>query len=192
MKIRAVFLTLTLCLVGFAGLGHGADVAKIGVIDFQKIIDTSSVGKRSAVEWETRSKEMRKTLEDKGAELEKLKKELEQKALVMSEEAREKKERDLQILLMDARSLQKRYSEEAKELNEKLSKDIMKDVFEIIQKIGKKGGYQLILRRELIVVYAPDAIDITDKVVEAYDELDAKRKKKYEPWSCPQVRLQSW
>ena len=179
MKIRTVFLTLALCLVGFAGLGHGADVAKIAVIDFQKIIDTSNAGKRSAAEMKTQGKEMEQELKDKEAEVEELKKALEQKALVMSEEAREKKDRDLRIKAIDYDSLRKRYLETLKELNLKLSNTIKEDVFQIVEEIGKREGYLLILERRVGgVVYAPNAIDITDRVIEAYNEQDAKRKKK--------------
>jgi outer membrane protein len=166
-------------LVGFAGLGHGADVAKIAVIDFQKIIDTSNAGKRSAAEMKTQGKEMEQELKDKEAEVEELKKALEQKALVMSEEAREKKDRDLRIKAIDYDSLRRRYLETLKELNLKLSNTIKEDVFQIVEEIGKREGYLLILERRVGgVVYAPNAIDITDRVIEAYNEQDAKRKKK--------------
>ena len=179
MKIRTVFLTLTLCLVGFAGLAHGADVAKIGVIDFQKIIDTSTAGKRSAAEMKTQGKEMEQALKDQEVEVEELKKALEQKALVMSEEAREKKERDLRIKAIDYESLRRRYLETLKELNLELSNTIKEDVFQIVEEVGKQEGYLLILERRVGgVVYAPNAIDITDRVIEAYNRQDAKREKK--------------
>jgi outer membrane protein len=65
-----------------------------------------------------------------------------------------------------------------KELNLKLSNKIKKDVFGIVEEIGKEGGYLLILERRVGgVVYAPHAIDMTDKVIEAYNALDAKRLK---------------
>ena len=178
MKAPTMFLVLTLCLFGCAGIVCGAEVAKIGVIDFQVIIDTSNAGKRSAAEMKTQGKEMEDTLKEKEAEVEELKKALEQKALVMSEEAREQKERELRIKAIDFDSLRKKYLETLKDLNLKLSDRIKEDVFEIVEEIGKREGYLLILERRVGgVVYAPNAIDITDRVIEAYNKQDAQREK---------------
>lgn len=179
MKIRMVFLTLTLFLFGVAGVVYGAEVAKIGIIDFQKVMDISTAGKRSADKIKTQGREMERTLKDKEAEVEELKKTLEKKALVMSEEAREDKERELRIKANDFQTLRRRYLENLKELNLKLSDEIKKDVFAIVEEIGKREGYLLILERRFGgVVYAPNAIDITDRVIQAYDAQDANRVKK--------------
>jgi len=178
MKASTMFLIFTLCLLGFAESVCGAEVAKIGVIDFQAIIDTSNAGKRSAAEMKTQGKDMEQTLKEKEAEVEELKKALEQKALVMSEEAREKKERELRIKAIDFDSLRKRYLETLKDLNLKLSDQIKGDVFQIVEEIGKREGYLLILERRVGgVVYAPNAIDITDRVIETYNKQDAQREK---------------
>jgi outer membrane protein len=176
MKMRRLFITFTLCFFGLSGVLYGAEVAKIGIIDFQRVIDTSNPGKRSAVEIKSQGKKMEETLKEKEAEVQGLKKSLEQKALVMSQEARDEKERQLRIKANDFQSLRKRYLDTLKELNLKLSNKIKKDVFGIVEEMGKEGGYLLILERRVGgVVYAPHAIDMTDKVIEAYNALDAKR-----------------
>jgi outer membrane protein len=159
----------------------GAEVAKIGVIDFQRIIDTSNAGKRSATEIKSQGKKMEQILKEKETEVEELKKNLEQKALVMSQEAREEKERAFRIQANDLNSLKKRYLDTLKEMNLKLSNRIKEDVFEIVEALGKRGGYLLILEKRVGgVVYSPQAIDVTDKVIEEYNALDAKRGKEKE------------
>jgi outer membrane protein len=179
MNIRNMFLALTLCLFGLSGIVHGAEVQKIGVIDFQKIIDKSNPGKQSSVEIKGQGRKMEQILKKKGAEIEELRKTLDQKALVMSNEAREAKEQELRVKINDLKSLQRRYQDVLRDLNIKLSKQITKDVFEIVEGIGRRAGYSLIIdRREGGVVYAPNAIDITDKVIEEYNAMDAKRGKK--------------
>ncbi|MBW2019933.1 MAG: OmpH family outer membrane protein [Deltaproteobacteria bacterium] len=179
MNMRTIFLTLTLCLFSHSGIVFGAEVAKIGVVDFQRIIDKSNAGKRSSVEIKSQGKKMEQILKEKGAEIEELKKTLDQKALVMSEDVREAKEKDLRIKINDLKSLQRRYQDVLSELNVNLSKQIMKDVFEIVERIGKREGYLLIIDRRIGgVIYAPNAIDITDKIIQEYNALDAKRSKK--------------
>ncbi len=147
MNFRSIFLMLMLCLFGLSGIVHGAEVQKTGVIDLQKIIDKSNVGKRSSVEIKSQGKKMEQILKKKGAEIEDLRKALDQKALVMSNEAREEKEQDLRVKIDDLKSLQRRYQEVLRDLNINLSKEITKDVFEIVEGIGKQGGYSLIIDR---------------------------------------------
>ncbi|MBW2170599.1 MAG: OmpH family outer membrane protein [Deltaproteobacteria bacterium] len=179
MKMRTILLTTTLCLFVLGGIAYGANVQKIGIIDLQKIIEVSSVGKRSSVEMKGQGKKMEGILKEKGAEIEGLQKTLEQKGTVMSKAAREKKEQDLRDKITDLKSLQRRYQDVLRELNLNLSRQITKDVFEIVEKIGKREGYTLILDRRVGgIVYAPTAIDITDKVIKEYNAMDAKRDKK--------------
>ena len=172
-------VSLALYFLGLSGIVYGAEVQKIGVIDLQEVIEKSNPGKRSSVEIKSQGKKMEQVLKEKGSEIEELKKTLEQKALVMSDEAREEKEQDLRGKVKDFKSLQVRYQDVLRELNINLSKQITKDVFEIVERIGKAGGYSLIIDRRVGgVVYAPNAIDITDKVIEEYNVVDAKRGKK--------------
>jgi outer membrane protein len=160
------------------GIAYAADVAKIGVVDLQRVIDTSNVGKRSSEEIKQQGTRMEETLKEKEAELEELKKTLDQKAVVMSQDALEENKRVLRVKTNDFKSLRKRYLERLKEMNVTLSNRIREDVFEIVEDIGRRGGYQLVLERQIGgVVYAPNAIDITDKVIEEYNRVDANRSR---------------
>ena len=64
MNTYTIFLALSLFLFSMNGTSLGAEVAKIGVIDFQRIIDESNAGKRSAVEIKSQGKKMEKTLSE--------------------------------------------------------------------------------------------------------------------------------
>ncbi len=178
MATRRMVFFLVFFLFGMAGIANGADVVKIAVIDFQKIVDTSSAGKRSADEIKGEHKKMSESLEEKEGEAEELKKALEQKALAMSQEARDEKERDLRIKVGDLQSLAKKYQDRLRKLELEHASQIQKDCFKIAEEIGEREGYLLILERRFGgVVYAPNTIDITDKVIEAYNAMDAKSAK---------------
>jgi outer membrane protein len=178
MKRHHGFLVLMVFLLTFSGAAYGADVQKVGVMDLQRIIDTSTAGKRSAGEIKNQGKKMENVLKERGSEVEELKNTLDQKAALLSDEARKEKEGDLRDKIEELRSLQMRYQEVLRDLNTNLSKEIMEDVFGIVEQIGKREGYTLIIdRRAGGIVYAPDAIDITDQIIKAYDAADAKRPK---------------
>jgi len=160
-------------------VSYGADVAKIGVVDFQRILEVSSSGKSAQAEIKSKGEKMETELKKKGAELEKLKKRLEREVLVMSKEMREEKEREFRIKINDFKSLEKKYKAEFKVLNNRLVNRIKKDVFELIEEMGKKEGYLLIVEKnEAGVLYSPATIDITDKLIPLYNEKVAKQAEK--------------
>jgi len=75
--------------------------------------------------------------------------------------------------------LKKKYKDEFKVLNNRLVNRIKKDVFELIEAMGKKEGYLLIVEKnEAGILYSPTAIDITDKLIPLYNEKVAEQSKK--------------
>ncbi|MDL1973294.1 MAG: OmpH family outer membrane protein [Deltaproteobacteria bacterium] len=179
-NIVKIFLA-TFFLFGSWNFAYGADVAKIGVVDFQKIIEKSDMGKASSETIKGRGNEMTATLKEKEAEIEKTKKELDQKSLVMNKDASEEQEQALRNKINDLASLQRRYSRELKELQNNLLGKLENDLKGIIEEIGKKEGYTLIMERRVGgVMYAPSTIDITDRVIRKLNALsteDGDKKK---------------
>ena len=163
------------------GLSYGADVAKIGVIDFQRILETSSAGKASQAEITKQGKGMEAELKKNQEELEEIKKRIEREALVMTKEMREEKEREFRIRVNDFRTLEQKFKKEITDLNKRLVKRLQDDVFELVEEIGKKEGYLLVVERtEGGVVYAPNTIDITDKLIQLYNIRFAQKTDKKE------------
>ncbi|MFC1811265.1 OmpH family outer membrane protein [Thermodesulfobacteriota bacterium] len=158
----------------------GADVAKIGIIDFERIVKTSSAGKKAMAEINKKGTGMEADLKKRGSEIEELKKKFDREALVMSKEMREQKGRDFRIKLNDFKTLEKKYSNDLRTLNARLVSQIQKDVFKLVNEVGKKEGFLLILERmEGGIVYFPNSIDITDRIIQAYNtDFTQKSKKK--------------
>lgn len=165
--LAAVMMCLLMAFPLYAADG------KIGVIDFQKILALSGAGKAAKDQITKEGKKMEDDLKIKGDEIEELKKKLEKEAPVMSKEARDEKERDIRIKIVDAQALQKKYAGDFKNFEGKLIKEIQKDVFDIVEDMGKKDGYQLIIEKSA-VMYAPESVDITDKLIQTYNSKKSK------------------
>ncbi|NQT10380.1 MAG: OmpH family outer membrane protein [Desulfobacteraceae bacterium] len=178
MKIgKIAFITISFIFFS-AGYSYGADVAKIGIIDFQRIFETSSAGKLVQSEINKKWEKMLADLKKKGAVIEELKKKLERDELVMSKKMREEKGREFRIKINDIKALKKRYSTELGDLENRLITRIKKDVLGIVKEVGKKEGYLLIIeKREAGVMYYPNAIDLTDKLIQLYNKKEADKKK---------------
>jgi outer membrane protein len=93
--------------------------------------------------------------------------------MVMSKEKREEKEREFRIKLNDLKSLEKRYRGELQAIEKQLAGEMRKAVYALVEEIGKKEGYLLIINN-FDVMYSPGSIDITDQLIK---ELNARYKK---------------
>jgi outer membrane protein len=158
---------------------QAADVAKIGVVDFMKILESSNAGKSGQAEIKKQADKMKADLEKKGTEIEELKKKIEKDAMVGNKEVREEKEREVQIKYLDFKNLEKKYSSELQKIQSDSLVRIQKEVQAIADEIGKKEGYQLIIeKREAGVFYMQPSVDITDKLIQQYNaKLTAKPAK---------------
>jgi outer membrane protein len=145
-----------------------ADVAKIGVVDIQKVLLTSAAGKIAKAEIGKNAREMETTLNEKKVEIEKLQETLERESLVMSKEKREEKERDIRIKVNDIKVLKNKFENDLKVLENRVVQKIQKEFETLAQEIGREQGYLLIVTTQT-VIYAPNSIDITDELVQKFD-----------------------
>ena len=176
MQIRNLGL---ICLISFftfcwIDTASAADIAKIGVVDLQRVLETSDPGKAAQAEIKKEKDKMEEELKKKGAEIEELRKQFERESMVMSKEKREEKEREGRIKLNDFKTLQKRYRSQLQELEKKLVTGLRDDVFAMVEEMGKKEGYLLIINN-FSVMYSPGSIDITDKLIKQMNDKYAKK-----------------
>ncbi|MCF8067003.1 MAG: OmpH family outer membrane protein [Desulfobacterales bacterium] len=147
---------------------YAADIEKIGIIDFQKVVANSAAGKKVQAEIKKKGEEMKTDLQNRGAEIEELKKRLDVDAMVMTQEKRDEKEREFRIKLNDFKVAQKRHEEEFKKMQNQLIGKIRNDLFEVVNEYGTKEGYSLIIEKSAVIFY-PNSKDITDKVIPIYN-----------------------
>jgi outer membrane protein len=163
--ILSVFIFLVIIPQGFC-----ADVAKIGVINFQKILKESSAGKMTQKQITEKGSEFQKKLTVEKTQLDEMKKSFERESLVLSPERQQEKQREFRIRVNDFKKMQETFSREFKQLEVKLLNKIQKAIFEIANEIGKEEGYLLILEKKTAgIIYHPTQLDITDKIIKKYN-----------------------
>ena len=175
--MRVLKWTLSIIIVNcmvVMGTAMAADVAKIGVIDLQRVLETSNPGKAAQVEIKKQKEKMETDLKQKGAEIEQIRQRLERESMVMNKDAREEKEREARIKLNDFKTLQKRYRSELQTLEKRLVNQLQDEVFSIVEELGKKEGYLLIISK-IGVLYSPTTIDITDTLIQQLNRRYAKK-----------------
>jgi outer membrane protein len=176
MRRIGLIFTLSLVLL-FPKLALGADTVKIAYVDLQNALNTSDAGKEAKRIFSEKVKKVQKSLEAKQAELKKLKESIEKQGLILSEKARTEKEKGYQKELRDFERLYKDSQDEFNREEIEISQKIIDELRKIVKKIGGEGEYTMILEKTRSgILYAPDAVDLTDKVIKAYNEQRKQNK----------------
>lgn len=172
---RLVLLIVVLLTVVAVPAAMAADAMKIGYVDLQKALNLSATGKAAKEKMRAKFKDYDADVTKKQEELKKLKEDLEKQAMLLSAEARASKERDYQQKVKDYQRMTKDIQEELQQADQDYTRKILEEIFKVVQQIGKQDGYTLVLEKtESSILYASEAIDLTDRVIQAYDKQAGK------------------
>jgi len=169
---------LVLVLAGLFFLGFTAQAAelKIGYVDLQKALNMSAAGKAAKDKIGQKVKEYEGTFQGKQKELKTLKDELEKQAMLLSEDARSTKEREYQQKLKDFQRMTKDAEDELKQQDADFTRGILEELLKVVKDLGKSEGYTVIFEpSESSLLFADESIDLTDKVIQAYDSKAQKK-----------------
>lgn len=168
--MKKISFMISALMVGCVAVAANAD-SKIGYVDMQKAIQSTSTGKSAKEKLEGDFNKKKKELEKMEADLKKMTEDLEKKAMVLSDDVRSKKQAELQREML---KYQKTVSQSQLEIQKKereLTMPIIKKLQEIIQDVAQKDGYTMVLEKsEQSVLWAKKDADLTDKVIKAYEK----------------------
>jgi len=156
-------------LFGFLGSALAADL-KIAYVDIQKAVNESNAGKDAKKAITKEVEKFQRLIGDKQKELQTMKESLEKQAPMLTPDARATREKEYQNKL---REFQRWGEDTQNEINQKrmeMERNISIGLLKVIQKVGADEGYTFILEKnETVVLFASKTIDITDRVIKAYD-----------------------
>jgi outer membrane protein len=156
-------------LVGWLGEVLAADL-KVGCVDIQKAVNECNAGKEAKKAITKEVEKFQRLIADKQKELQTMKESLDKQSPMLNPEARATKEKEYQSKL---REFQRWGEDSQNEINQKrveMERNISIGLQKVIQKVGADESYTFILEKnETIVLFASKAIDITDRVLKAFD-----------------------
>ena len=161
---------LIVALTVLAAAGVAQAETKIGFVDMQKAIQTSSAGKKAKTELETEFNKKKKDLEKKEADLKKMGEDLEKKKSVLSEEALGKKQAEFQEEMLKYRDVVGKSQIEIQKKERELTAPILEKMKKVIAKLAKDKGYTLVLENSQMVLYATADADLTTEVIAAFEK----------------------
>ena len=168
MKRVCCIVTMVLLLCGF-NLAQAADNLKIGCVDLQRVIETSDIGKKLKGEIQQEIERAKQKLTEKDQELKKLREMLDRQSFAMNEDVKQEKLKEFQT---KARELDRLTTDSEDDLKQRFAvkqQKLIQDVMDVVKQYGKEKGYSIILEKS-IVFYAIDSFDVTDEVVQIFNE----------------------
>ena len=171
MRSAIFVLSIIIFLIfGFNSTVFCADSMKIGVVDFQKIVNESSAGKMTQQKIKAKGDGFQKKLQDEKGQLDEMKKTFERESLILSPEKQKEKQREFGKKVNDFKMMQQNSARQLKQLEVQLFNEMQKEVFVIANEIGEKDGYQIIVEKKTAgVIFCQDSLDITDKIIKQYN-----------------------
>lgn len=150
-----------------------AQNVKVGVVDLQKFQKNSKAFQKASVGVKKKFDDMQQKLNDERNAVAKLDEELKKQSMMLSLDAQEDKKRELEKKQRQFKFMYDEFSQEMKDTEMEAIKKVMKELEKVVEKIGEKEGYTIILeRRTLGLLYFNNTIDLTDRVTDAYDKLN--------------------
>ena len=167
--MRGIGIFLLIMAGGILGReGYPAEF-KVGTVDIQKAINECVAGREAKRALSQEIEQFERLTGEKQKELQDLQDSLEKQDL-LTPDARRTKEMDLQTKF---RGFQRWEEDRRNEITQKrldTEKTISIGLLKVIQKIGADEGYTLVLEKnETIVLFSSEALDMTDRVIKAYD-----------------------
>jgi outer membrane protein len=167
-----IYVSLALfTLVFLQAAPLAAQSVKIGVVDLQKFQKNSRAYQKASLTLKKKFDEMQQKLNDERNALSKLDEEFKKQSMMLSLDAQEDKKRELEKKQREYKFLYDEYTQEMKDTEVEAMKKIMKELQKILDKIGEKEGYTIILEQRTVgLMYFNKALDLTDRVIDAYDK----------------------
>jgi outer membrane protein len=171
---------VSLCVVVIAllllPLTVKSQTLNIVYVDVQRIMLESERGKEAKKALGEEVEKLKKTLDGKQDELQKMKDSIEKQGAMITPDARADKEKHYQGKLKDYQRLYNDYQGELQQKDMELTQKILKEIEEVVRSLGDRDKYTLILEKNQAgILFASPTIDITSRVIALYN--DAAKKK---------------
>jgi outer membrane protein len=147
-----------------------ATAQKVGVIEVQRIVQESAVGKESLARIQKIQVGKQDELTKRQNELRDIEKRIQEQGKSLSEEAMEKLQKDYQTKALDLKRFQDDAQRELEELQRKELGELERRVLPVIEAVSKELGFSLVFNKfQSGLLHADAGVDITDAVIQKFN-----------------------
>ena len=177
--MKKLFFVVVMLVTLVFPLAARSQTLNIAYIDVQRVMIESEKGKEAKQTLTQEAERLKKSLDGKQDELQKMKDAFERQGATITADARADKEKQYQAKLKDYQRLVNDYQTELQQKDMELTQKILKEIEEIVRNIGEKEKYTLILEKSQAgILFAAPSIDITPKLINLFNEAAKKQPSK--------------
>jgi outer membrane protein len=165
--------TIAALLLGMAVAATARADIKLAFVDIQRALNECRAGKAAKTQFRGRIERLQSQLEGEQSDVERLKRELEQKGSLMQPDQRQNLEEDYEKKLRHFQDDYKNSRDELQEKDNQVTGAIVRDLATVVRQIGAKSGYTMVMEKGTLL-WAIPANDITDQVIRAYDAMNVR------------------
>jgi outer membrane protein len=167
-----LFALLSLGLVvSPLALTQEVTMVRIGTVDMQKALQSVESGRKAKAQLEKEFNTKKKDLQEEEAHIKKMGEEFRKQSLVMSEEARTKKQSEIQERILKLQEKTSRSQGEIQRKEQELTEPILSKLRGIISDLAKQKGFAIVLEKnENMVLFSLEKDDITEEVITLFNK----------------------
>ena len=171
MKYFKFILAMTGCLFLFSTVSNAGDAVKIGVVDFQQILNQSRTGKSAQEKINKKGRAFKAEIEKAQTDIKAFQDKARREAPLLDNDQKQEIERQMRGKLNELRMLQEKHTKEFNAFkNEQIAK-VKNSVMNLAAKIGQRKGYLVIIEKQSgAVLYTKESSKLTDRFVKEIDK----------------------
>lgn len=163
------FLPVLSALLVLASPSFAADY-RIATIDMQKALQSVEAGKKAKTQLEKEFNTKKKMLQDEETAIRKLTEEFKKQNMVLSDEAKAKKQQEIQERIMKFQETTAKSQSEIQQKEAELTAPIIKNLRETIKDLATKKNYNVVLdKNENSVLFSNESDDLTTDLISTYN-----------------------
>jgi len=168
------FFTLLLSLLTLQGYAQQA--SKVGVINSQKVFQTSEEGKKAVSQLKQKEESIKQELGKIDERIQNLQTKLNTQRLTLTDEAVMQITSDLERASTERKRNEEDSAKEYQMLVQRLWQKVRIEVVPIIEQYAKEKGFDIVLDLSAGgITYFNQTIDVTDAVIQRYNESKSKK-----------------
>lgn len=158
---------------------------RVGFVDLEIVLDKSRSVRTIVTEVDTDLGEQSRQIDLKTVEVQKIRRDLEQKSAVLSEAQRQQRQQKASDLLREIEEMEYRFRRAVRDKQRTTIEPLLEQVIRLTGDVARREGYDLVVRGE-VVLYGHDRVDLTPMVIQELDNrLDDVRRAVEKPAPAP-------
>ncbi len=172
------FFLMSLSLMLLLSVTTAYAAMKVGIFDMQEVMVKSLAGENVKKTLQQKKQYYTNEIKKRENALKSMRQNLEKKSMMLSQEAKDKAEKDYQKKLRDLKLYASDSENDLKNMYKEKTQMLIHNILMYARDFAKKNSITLLIeKQEGGIVFADQGIDVTDKILKGFNEEYLKKNK---------------